>query len=108
MSLILEAQPVPLQEDADGVVRVASTRVTLETVVGAFLEGQSAEEITDQYPSLSLGKVYAVIGYYLGHRAAVDAYVHEREQAACATRLENETRFDPIGVRSRLLSRRGG
>jgi hypothetical protein len=36
---------VPLHTDADGVVRVAGTRVTLDTVVGAFEAGATAEEI---------------------------------------------------------------
>ncbi|MCI0380220.1 MAG: DUF433 domain-containing protein [Gemmataceae bacterium] len=96
-----------LQTDADGVVRVARTRVTLDTVVGAFLEGATPETIADQYPSLTLAQVYMVIAYYLRHQGDVDTYLVSRRQKAAEVRQENEIRFDPTGVRSRLLARRG-
>ena len=43
MALTIEPAPVPLRTDADGVVRVGRTRVTLDTVVAAFEEGATAE-----------------------------------------------------------------
>ena len=52
MSLVVASEPVPLRSDADGVLRIGSTRVTLDTIVYAFCEGATAEEITQQYPSL--------------------------------------------------------
>ena len=106
MTMQIEALPMPLRVDEDGVVRVDDTRVTLDTVVYAYLGGASPEEIVDRYPSLSLAAVYGVIGYYLHHRAQVDGYLREREQRTAAVRRENEARFDPRGVRERLLSRR--
>jgi hypothetical protein len=36
MSLVLESQPLPLQADTEGIIRVAGTRVTLDTVIAAF------------------------------------------------------------------------
>ena len=56
MSLAILSDPPPLLVDADGVVRVGQTRVTLDTVVTAFLEGATAEEIVEQYPSLQLAR----------------------------------------------------
>ena len=106
MSLLLTAEPMPLVTDADGVVRIGNTRVTLDTVVAAFREGLTAEGIVEQYPSLQLGEVYAVIGYYLRHQTEVDAYLQERQRHAAEVRQENERRFNPIGVRERLLARR--
>lgn len=105
MTLRLTAQPIPLSYDADGVARVGSTRVTLETVVEAFHHGQTAEGIVERYPALSLADVYTVIAYYLGNRDAVDAYVRERHQSAADVRRQNESRFDPAGIRERLLAR---
>lgn len=104
MSLVVAADPVPLGTDADGVVRVGKTRVTLDTVVAAFQDGATAEEIVHQYPSLRLADVYVVIGYYLEHQAEVHAYLGERERRAEEVRRENEARFDPQGVRDRLLA----
>jgi uncharacterized protein (DUF433 family) len=102
----LVSDPLPLREDADGVLRVGGTRVTLDVVVGAFDEGATAEEIVHQYPSLTLGDVYAVLGYVIHHRLEIDAYLRRRASAADAVRRDNERRFDPSGVRARLLARR--
>ena len=106
MTLSIKETPVPLTTGADGVVRVARTRVTLDTVVAAFAEGATAEEIVQQYPSLDLADVYSVLAYYLRHRAEVDAYLHERQEQAEAVRKYNESRCDPSGVRDRLLARK--
>lgn len=106
MTLAAGPEPPPLAADKDGVVRVGGTRVTLDTVVASFREGATAEEIAQQYPTLSLADVYSVIGYYLRHQADVDAYLGGRAQGAVDTRRENEARFDPNGIRERLLARR--
>jgi uncharacterized protein (DUF433 family) len=91
--------------DADGVIKVGGTRVTLQTVVAAFRRGATPEEIVDKYPVLSLTDVYLVIGYYLSHRDEVDEYIAEQKALAAQVRAENEARFDPVGVRARLLAR---
>ncbi|MBI1743066.1 DUF433 domain-containing protein [Candidatus Acetothermia bacterium] len=96
----------PLEMNNDGVVRVGGTRVTLDTIVVAFNEGSTAEEIAYQYPSLHLADVYAVIGYYLRHRDEIETYMHQRQQQAQETRKQNESRFSPSDVRERLQARR--
>lgn len=106
MTLAIKPAPTPLETDADGVVRVAGTRVRLDTVVVAFREGATAEEIVYRYPSLRLQDVYAVFSYYLWHRHEVETYLREREQEARETRDQNEARFDTAGIRDRLLARR--
>ena len=108
MGLVIAHEPLPLQEMEDGVVRVGGTRVTLDTLVAAFEQGATAEEIVQQYPSLHLADAYAVIGYYLHHRAEVEAYLARRGEDSGRIRQENEARFDPTGVRARLLARRSG
>lgn len=97
---------VPIHTDAHGVVRVAGTRVTLETVVDAFETGATAEEIAQQYPTVPLVDVYSVITYYLRHKPDVDAYRVERDAAAGRVREDVERRFPSTGVRERLLARR--
>lgn len=84
---------------------IGETRVTLDTVVAAFREGATAEEISQQYPVLRLADVYSVIGYYLRHRDVVDSYIDSRLSQSAEVRRENETRFDPTGIRDRLLAR---
>jgi len=97
---------IPLRTDSTGVIRVGGTRVTLDIIVGAFRDGATAEEIVQQYPSLNLADVYHVIGYYLRRTAEVEAYLQTRKVDAEALRKQNEARFDPQGVRARLLARR--
>ena len=99
-------EPVPLAPDADGVVRVGGTRITLDVVTRAFDEGASPEEVAQRHPSLSLADVYSVFTYYLRHRAEVRAYLLERQKSSEEVRLQNEQRFPPKGVRERLLTRR--
>jgi len=106
MILAIEAPPIPLRTDDHGVVRVGGTRIPIETVVYAFNQGASAEEIVMSYPTLALADVYAVINYYLHSRAEVDAYLAEREAEADRIRTENERRFPQEGIRARLLARR--
>jgi uncharacterized protein (DUF433 family) len=45
--------------------------VTLDTIVAAFDAGATAEEIAQQYSSISLADVYSVITYYLRHQTEV-------------------------------------
>lgn len=106
MTLAIALEPAPIETDIHGVVRIAKTRVTLDTVVAAFLEGCTSEEIGEQYPSLELSEIYLVIGYYLRHRDEVNTYLAERQRQADAIQQEAEQRFSPIGIRERLLARR--
>jgi len=106
MSLVIEAPPVPLRTDQHGVIRVGKTRVPLDTVVYAFNQGASPEEIVMSFPTLDLGDVYFVVNYYPHNRAEVDAYISKREAEAARIREANEKRFPQEGIRARLLSRR--
>lgn len=99
-------QKLPLMLDPEGVMRVGGTRVRLETVIGAFLQGCTAEEILVKYPVLELADIYAVIAYYLQQREAVDAYLDARRRQSEETERELEARFPSAGVRERLLVRR--
>lgn len=84
------------------------SRVTLDTIIAAFHRGATAEEIAQQYPSLALADIYAVIAFYLRRTKDVDAYLEGRREIAKRVRRQNEDRFEPAGVRERLLSRRTG
>ena len=108
MSSSSVTEAIPLRTDSAGVVRIGGTRITLETLVWAYCDGATAEEIVQQYPSLNLADVYHVIGYYLRRTSEVEAYLHERNVDAQALRKQNEARCDPQGVRARLLARRPG
>ena len=75
MTLGIKTKPTPLRANEDGVILVGKTRVPLDTIVYAFQNGDTAEDIVAQYNALKLSDVYAVIAYYLDHQDAVDAYI---------------------------------
>lgn len=105
MGLTIEDERAPLEISAEGVVRVGGTRVTLDTVVAAFEQGATPEEIAQQYPVLHLADVYATVGYYLRHRSEVESYLRVRQKEADDARNKNVPRFEAGDVRARLLAR---
>ena len=74
--------PIPLRTDDYGAIRVGNSRVLLELVIHAYYRGETPEEIVDSYPTLVASDVYAVLGYYLANREAIDAYMRQRDAAA--------------------------
>jgi len=82
-------------EKRDEAYWIARSRVSLDSVIYAFLEGSSPETIVDSFDTLSLEQVYGAITYYLSHRSEVDAYLKKGEadydelcrQARVANRL---------------------
>lgn len=108
MTLSLVNEPkesIPVRMNSDNVILIGETRVTLDTVVDAFVSGATPEEIVYQYPSLDLADVYAVLGYYLHHRTEVDNYLKQRQIQAQQVREANEKSFSPAGIRERLIAR---
>lgn len=105
MNLTIENEQVPLTIDSHGVVRVGGTRVTLDTVIAAFKEGATAEEIVYRYPTLHLADVYAVLSYYLRRKQEIEAYLLQREHKTEQVRHQYQNLFELDGVRERLLAR---
>ena len=106
MNLPASLDPVPLVAAEGGrVIRVAGTRVSLDTIVGAFNRGSTAEEIAQDYSAVSLPDVYAVITYYLQHRSEVDQYLERRRREHAEVRAEIEAAPDHQAFRERLLAR---
>lgn len=108
MTVAASAEPIPLTTDPQGVIRVAGTRVTLDTVVDVYEAGSRPEEIAQHYPSLRVADVYAVITYYLRHRDEVQVYLTRRRQQAEEVRRQAEAGRDREGLRQRLLERLAG
>jgi uncharacterized protein (DUF433 family) len=99
-------QTAPLNQDADGAVRVTGSRITLDTLVAAFKKGATAEQIRDSFPSLSLRQIYGAIFYYLDHQADAEEYLKERQAEADVIRREIESRPEYDEFRERLRQRR--
>lgn len=107
MTLKLTPESVPLRVNQDGVVLVGETRVRLEVVIAAFHQGDSPEQIVDNFDVLTLAEVYSVIAYYLHHRQEVDEYLHQQAQLAKEVRSTIETQQPSmLTLRQKLLSRK--
>lgn len=61
----------------NGAYYVGDTRVSLDSVVYDFLDGETPEAIVQDFPALTLEQVYGSITFYLAHRAEIDAYLQE-------------------------------
>ncbi len=109
MELVLQKEAPPLRQDASGALRIGNSRVLLELIVHAFVDGATPETIVQQYPTATLADIYSAIAYYLHHRAEVEAYLVGRERQADAVRGHIESQQGDLAeVRGRLLARKNG
>ncbi len=87
-------------------IRIAGTRVGIETVLHDYREGASPEEIVLRYPTLSLEQVYATITYYLANREKVEAYLKRvRQQQEEAWQEQQRQPSDFVRVLRERLER---
>jgi uncharacterized protein (DUF433 family) len=70
---------VPYVEVINGCYRVTGKRVSLDSIVYAFLDGDSPEAIAQSFPALTLEQVYGAVTYYLAHREEVDEHLRIEE-----------------------------
>jgi uncharacterized protein (DUF433 family) len=89
----------------DGGYWVAGTRVSLDSIAYAFLQGDSPESIAQSFPVLTLEQVYGAVAFYLGHRAEVDAYL-ERVRRQDEELVEQAREADPMFYRKLADARR--
>lgn len=87
---------IPLQVDEHGTIHVSGTRVTLDTVIARYHQGDSPETIHTSFDVLPVNDIYAVIAYYLGHQDELDAYLKRREADGERIRQEIEAHYTPI------------
>jgi uncharacterized protein (DUF433 family) len=64
----------------DGGYWVSGTRVSLDSVVYAFLRGAAPEGIAQSYPLLSLEEVYGAIAFYLANQTEIDAMLANNDR----------------------------
>jgi uncharacterized protein (DUF433 family) len=61
----------------DGEIRVTGTRMGLYHLLYDYNQGDSAETLAEQYPTVPLATVHKVIAFYLENKAEVDQYLSE-------------------------------
>jgi uncharacterized protein (DUF433 family) len=75
--------------------RVAGTRVSLDSIVYCFWNGDSPESIAQSFPVLTLEQVFGAIAYYLDHQDEIDEYLKQGEADYDAMR-EAVRKADPM------------
>jgi len=96
----------PLTYEEDGTIRIQGSRVTLDSILHAFQQGATAEQIQDSSPSVTLRDVYRMISYCLEKREQVDVYLNEQTQSAQELRRFLESRPAVISFREKIRTRR--
>jgi uncharacterized protein (DUF433 family) len=97
MPVLEPTQDVPLSVAEDGTIRIADTRVSLESVVHHYEQGATAEEIMLRFPALRLADVHSCLAYYLNHREKVHEYMTRQQQRA--DQLRERIAADPVQQR---------
>ncbi len=92
-------------EHRDGGYWVTGTRVSLDSLVYGFRDGQSAESLAQSFPVLTLEEVYGAIAYYLAHQECVDTYLQQYEQEVL-TLQKDLRRRDPMFYQKLAEARR--
>jgi len=77
-------------EKREGGLWIAGTRVSLDSVVYAFLRGAAPESIAQSFPVLSLEEVYGAIAFYLANQAELDSAFANNDREF--DRLRQQTR----------------
>jgi uncharacterized protein (DUF433 family) len=97
-----------IKRTKEGLWRVAGTRVSVDSVVHAFVRGATPEQIVQDYEALTLAQAYGVIHYYLTHRSAVSAYLKTQERMDKKLRRELVSEHGAFlaDLRRRMAARR--
>ncbi len=75
-------------ERRDGGYWITGTRVSLDSIVYAFLRGAAPESVAQSFPILKLEEVYGAISYYLSNRVEVNSYLREHDREFEALRAQ--------------------
>jgi uncharacterized protein (DUF433 family) len=62
-------------EEHSGAYFIAGARVSLDSVVYAFLRGESPEAIAESFPVLTLEQILGSLAFYLANRDEIDQYL---------------------------------
>ncbi|MBM3237295.1 DUF433 domain-containing protein [Candidatus Poribacteria bacterium] len=88
------------------VIRIKGHRINLEDIVDYYCEGYSPEQIAQEFPGLSLEKIYATIAYYLHNKTDVDAYMKRLAKSFEEETREEAQELSPVAQRIRMLKTR--
>jgi uncharacterized protein (DUF433 family) len=82
-------------------LRIRGSRVSLDSVVNGYLEGQQVETIAMDFPSLTYEQIHGAIAFYLHNRDALQEYFKAQEARWEELRLRSEVENGPLLARLR-------
>lgn len=91
--------------DDNGTICIKGSRVSLDAILYQFKLGATAEQIQEDFPSLSMREVYGAIYFYLANEAEIEDYLKRQEQAETEAKDFIETNFDSSSLRERIRAR---
>ena len=77
MATTLDSMLVQTPDVCGGRIRIDGTRITVHRIATLYRQGQTAEEIAQTYPHLSLSQVYIALAYYHANRDVIHAELDE-------------------------------
>ena len=63
------------------------------------------QQIVEAFPSLELGDIFIVLGYYLRHPQHIEEYLHQQRRRGDGNKARADTGFDRDTMRARLHER---
>lgn len=106
MTIAAKQPPYPhVEQDAAGIPIIAGTTMkVVELVMAQHAHGWSPEELSFQFPHLSMAQVHAALAYYWDNQHALDADIAHRSQVAGG--LGKAARQSPLARRLAAAKRR--
>ena len=91
-------------EEREGGYFILGSRVSLDSLVYAFLRGESPEGIAESFPAITLEEVLGALAFYLANREKVDDCL--RKGRAEFAGLQEESRHKHPGLYAKLEAAR--
>jgi uncharacterized protein (DUF433 family) len=100
----VEAMATEYIEQRDGGYFIAATRISLDSVVYAFLRGESPEGIAASFSAIDLEQIFGALAFYMANRETVDRYLREGQKEFEA--LREQARRDNPALYAKLAEAR--
>ena len=83
-------------EQRDGGFFIRGARVSLDSVVYAFLRGESPEGIAESFPALGLEQIFGALAFYIANREEVDEYLSQGKEEFATLREQARRNYPAL------------
>jgi uncharacterized protein (DUF433 family) len=96
-----------LTTDKYGFIHLVGHRIGLNHVINLYNEGNSPQQILEEFDTLSSAFIHQLLAYYHANKAEVDAYIAEHDAEVQRQIAEAPRRLDMDELRRRFALRHG-